>query len=90
MLMSLERSLSFDKDGFDDLMYWIKKDRRKAEKIGKLLEEIRRDPFTGKGKPELLKHDYSGFWSRRIDKEHRIVYSADDVNIYIISCRYHY
>jgi len=59
-------------------------------KIGELIEEIRRSPFSGKGNPEPLKHNLSGYWSRRIADEHRLVYSVTDHEVQIISCKYHY
>jgi toxin YoeB len=66
--------LVFDENAFEDLAWWVKIDLKKAKKIISLLHEIKRTPFTGRGKPEALKHALSGCWSRRIDKEHRIVY----------------
>lgn len=84
------RSLEFDPAAFEDLAWWIEKDRRKAIRIVKLIREIQRDPFSGPGKAEPLKHELSGCWSRRIDSEHRLVYEVTDVNIRILACRYHY
>jgi toxin YoeB len=88
--MTFEKPLEFDQDAVEDLSYWVKKDRRKAEKILDLIQEIAKAPFYGTGKPEPLKYDLSGCWSRRIDQEHRIVYSVDDEKIRILSCRFHY
>ena len=88
--MRLLRSLEFDQSGFEDLIWWIKKDRKKALRIVKLITEIQRDTFNGTGKPEPLKHDLSGCWSRHIDKEHRIVYEVKEDKIRILACRYHY
>lgn len=82
--------MEFDQDAVEDLAYWVKKDRRKAEKILGLVQEIAKDPFYGTGKPEPLKYDLSRCWSRRIDKEHRVVYSVDNEKIRILSCRFHY
>lgn len=82
--------MEFDLAAVEDLSYWVKKDRRKAEKILDLVQEIGNDPFRGTGKPEPLKFDLSGCWSRRIDQEHRIVYSVEDKKIRILSCRFHY
>jgi toxin YoeB len=65
-------------------------DRKQALKIIKLIQEVQRDPFQGIGKPEKLKHDLSGCWSRRIDKEHRLVYEVLEDKIRILSCRFHY
>lgn len=83
-------NLEFDNNAFDDLRYWIETDRKKAQKIMALLEEVKRTPFAGKGKPEPLKYDLKKAWSRRIDHEHRLVYTVDDQKIRILSCRYHY
>ncbi|MEE8524996.1 MAG: Txe/YoeB family addiction module toxin, partial [Thermoanaerobaculia bacterium] len=68
----------------------IKKDRRIALRIVKVIEDIQRDPFSGIGRPEMLKHDFSGCWSRCIDREHRLVYEVLDQKIRILACRYHY
>ncbi len=83
-------NLEFDINALQDLTYWVKIDRRKAEKILKLVKEVLKSPFTGRGKPEPLKHSLAGCWSRRIDPEHRLVYSVDDQKIRILSCRFHY
>jgi len=82
--------LVFDSAGFEDLSWWIEKDRKKALRIIKLIKEIQRDPFHGTGKPEPLKHELSGCWSRRIDQEHRLVYEVKKDTIRILACRYHY
>ena len=83
-------NLEFDNNAFDDLRYWIEIDRKKAQKITALLEEVKRTPFVGTGKPEPLKYDLKKAWSRRIDHEHRLVYTVDEEKIRILSCRYHY
>jgi len=83
-------NLEFDQNAFDDLRYWVEIDRKKAQKILSLIEEIKRTPFTGTGKPEPLKHTLEKCWSRRIDHEHRLVYTIEDKKIRILSCRYHY
>lgn len=85
-----ERSLEFDINAFEDLAWWIKQDRKKALRIVDLVLDIERDPFSGIGKPEPLKHEYAGCWSRRIDQEHRIVYQVLPNKIRILACRYHY
>ena len=85
-----ERSLEFDINAFEDLAWWIKNDRKKALRIVELIFAIEREPFTGLGKPEPLKHEYSGCWSRRVDQEHRIVYEVLPDKIRILACRYHY
>ncbi|MGH7497142.1 MAG: Txe/YoeB family addiction module toxin [bacterium] len=84
------RSLEFDPAGFEDLAWWIEKDRKKALRVIKLIKEIEHDPFTGMGKPEPLKHEFSGCWSRRIDDEHRLIYEVKEDKIRILACRYHY
>ena len=84
------RSLEFDQSGFEDLAWWIEQDRKVALKIVKLIREIQRDPFQGTGKPEPLKHELIGCWSRRIDQEHRLVYQVHGSKIRILACRYHY
>ena len=84
------RSLEFDQAAFDDLAWWIKKDRKVALRIIKLINDVQRNPFQGLGKPEPLKHELSGCWSRRIDSEHRLVYQILESKIRILACRYHY
>jgi len=82
--------LEFDPCAIEDLAWWIEKDRKKALKIIRLIPEVQRDPFHGTGKPEPLKHELSGCWSRRIDEEHRLVYEVQENRIRILACRYHY
>ncbi len=82
--------ISFDKAGWADYIYWQEKDRKIVKKINSLVKEIVRDPFSGIGKPEQLKHDLAGFWSRRITDEHRLVYAVGKNSILIVSCRFHY
>jgi len=84
------KSLEFDPAGFEDRAWWIKKDRKKAFRIINLIKELYRDPFRGTGKPEPLKHELAGCWSRRIDQEHRLVYQVKKDKIRILACRYHY
>ena len=84
------RNLEFDANAFEDLAWWIKQDRKKALRIVELIKEIGREPFKGIGKPEPLKHEFKGCWSRRIDGEHRIIYQVLDDKIRILACRYHY
>jgi len=83
-------NVSFTPSAFDDLRYWIRHDRKMAERILSLLEEVKRTPFTGTGKPEPLKFQLAGCWSRRISLEHRLVYLVKDEEITVIACRYHY
>jgi toxin YoeB len=80
----------WDKSAWDDYQFWIDSDRKVFQKINSLIKECLRTPYTGSGKPEALKQNLSGFWSRRITGEHRLVYKADDDILYIAQCRYHY
>ena len=84
------RSLEFDPAAFEDLTWWIQQDRDKAFRIVNLIKDVQRDPFRGIGKPEPLKHVLKGCWSRRIDREHRLVYEVTEGKIRILACRYHY
>lgn len=84
------RNLEFDPAGFEDLAWWVDKDRKTALRIIKLIKEVQRDPFHGIGKPEPLRHQFAGCWSRRIDDEHRLVYEVFEDKIRILACRYHY
>ena len=84
------KSLEFDASAFEDLAWWIEQDRDKALKIIKLIKEVQRDPFRGIGKPEPLRHELAGCWSRRIDQEHRLIYQVTSEKIRILACRYHY
>lgn len=84
------RSLEFDPAAFEDLAWWVQQDRSQALRIIKLIREIQREPFAGLGKPEPLKHELSGCWSRRVDQEHRLVYQVLENKIRILGCRYHY
>lgn len=88
--MTPVRSLEFDPAAFEDLAWWVQQDRKKALRIFKLIQQLQTEPFTGIGKPEPLKHDLAGCWSRRIDEEHRLVYEVSEVKIRILACRYHY
>ena len=82
--------LLWDSDAWSEYLEWLDKDRKTLKKINKLLNDMCRDPFHGIGKPEPLKEGLSGFWSRRITDEHRIVYAVDNDKIHIISCKSHY
>jgi toxin YoeB len=84
------RNIEFDPEAFDDLAWWAEQDRSKTIRIIRLVGDTQRDPFTGIGKPEPLKHELAGCWSRRIDQEHRLVYQVLPATIRIIACRYHY
>ncbi|TFH27062.1 MAG: Txe/YoeB family addiction module toxin [Bacteroidia bacterium] len=80
----------FNSDSWEEYLHWQSTNRKMTGKINALLEDISRHPFTGLGKPELLKHDLAGFWSRRIDQEHRLVYRVTDDEIRVYSCKFHY
>ena len=82
--------LKWADEAWEDYLWWHKHDRRLYERVNKLIEEIRKDPFRGIGKPEPLRHGWSGYWSRRITEEHRLVYKVAGKTAHIISCRYHY
>jgi toxin YoeB len=82
--------LIFSDNAWEDYLYWEKTDKKTLRRINKLIKEIKRNPFEGIGKPEPLKHALSGYWSRRINDEHRIVYKASSDAIHIAQLRYHY
>ncbi len=82
--------LSFADDAWDDYLYWQKNDKKILNKINRLIKEIAREPFEGIGEPEPLKYNWSGYWSRRITIEHRLVYKVTDDHLLIAQCRYHY
>jgi len=82
--------LEIDPHALEDLTYWLQKDIKKLNKIFKLLEVILKTPFEGIGKPEPLKYGLSKCCSRRIDREHRIVYKVENKTVIILQCRYHY
>jgi len=84
------RTLEFVPDAFNEYQRWIETDRRIALKIGDLIRDIIRTPFSGIGKPEALKHQFKGYWSRRINREHRLIYKATKTSIVILSCYSHY
>lgn len=83
-------SLAWTDHAWEDCLYWQKEDMKILEEINDLLEECQRHPFTGTGKPEPLRNNLTGFWSRRITKEHRLVYLPEDNAIYVLACRFHY
>jgi len=81
----------FENTGFEDLFYWAKNDRKILSKIIVLIADIRKHPYEGLGKPEALKYDFAGYWSRRITQEHRLVYKMDEEdNVVVFQCRFHY
>ena len=77
-------------DAWADYVYWQGQDRKTLKRINKLIKNTQKTPFEGIGKPEPLKENLSGFWSRRIDETNRLVYVVDNNNLTILSCRYHY
>lgn len=80
----------FVDESWEDYLYWQQNDKKMLLRINDLLKDILRDPFSGKGKPEPLKFNYKGFWSRRIDDNHRLIYKIQDDEIIIAKCRFHY
>ena len=82
--------LIFAEKAWEDYLYWQKTDKKMLKRINVLIKDITREPFEGIGKPEPLKHALSGYWSRRINDEHRIVYKVHDVSLLIAQLRYHY
>ena len=82
--------LSWEDDAWEDYLYWQTQDKKILKRVNALIKDIRRSTFEGIGKPEPLKHNLSGWWSRRIDETNRIIYYERDGIIYIVSCRGHY
>ncbi|MHC1707071.1 MAG: Txe/YoeB family addiction module toxin [Bacteroidales bacterium] len=82
--------ITFSKNAWEDYTSWLSEDKRILKKINVLIKDIQRTPYEGLGKPEPLKYDLSGLWSRRIDREHRLVYQANETELLIFSCRFHY
>jgi toxin YoeB len=82
--------IAWTRNAWSDYLYWQTQDKKTFRRINKLITETQRNPFEGIGKPEPLKENLSGFWSRRIDETNRLVYAVDNETITIIACRYHY
>ena len=82
--------LIFTKNAWDDYLSWQKIEKKIVKKINGLIKDIQRNPFDGLGKPERLKYDLAGYWSRRIDNEHRLVYQVVNNELLIYACRFHY
>ncbi len=82
--------ISWHPQAWEDYLYWQQEDKRILKRINALIKDIQRSPFEGIGKPEPLKYEWSGFWSRRINDEHRLVYTYQDGQMIIAQCRYHY
>jgi toxin YoeB len=83
-------NLVFAENAWDDYLYWQRQDSKKVERINELLKGISREPYKGIGKPEPLRGNLSGWWSRRIDTEHRLVYRIEANQVIVLQCRYHY
>lgn len=83
-------SIIFMNDAWEDYLYWQQTDKSMLRKINQLIKEISRTPFDGTGKPEPLKENLAGFWSRRINLEHRLVYKVENDSVIVLQCRYHY
>jgi toxin YoeB len=86
----MSRKLAWTDDAWTDYLYWQTQDKKTLKRINKLIEATLRMPFEGIGKPEPLKENLAGFWSRRIDDTHRLVYAVEDEYLTILACRYHY
>ena len=84
------RAIRFVPDAWDAYLYWQDQDRKTLKRLNQLIVAAARDPFAGIGKPEALRGDLSGYWSRRIDEANRLVYRANDAELVIIACRFHY
>ncbi|TFC85346.1 Txe/YoeB family addiction module toxin [Cryobacterium sp. TMT2-10] len=83
-------NIVFTDVGWNDYQHWVATDKAMVKRINKLIAEVQRTPFSGMGKPEALKHQLSGYWSRRITEEHRQVYAVEENQIVVIAARYHY
>ena len=84
------RQAEFDPSALEDLLWWMQHDRKTALRTLRLVKEVMRTPFEGTGKPEPLRHELRGAWSRRITKEHRLVYVVSEEHVRFVACRYHY
>jgi toxin YoeB len=85
-----KRRVHWTRQALEDLAHWDDGDRRVASRIRQLVEQIEQQPFTGIGKPEPLRYEWSGYWSRRITREHRLIYRLEGDTVYIAQCRFHY
>jgi toxin-antitoxin system, toxin component, Txe/YoeB family len=86
----LKTKIKFQDDAWSDYLYWQQQDKRILDRINSLINEISRTPYAGTGKPEPLKYELTGYWSRRINDQHRLIYKVVGDTIIIIQCRYHY
>ncbi|MCL5030104.1 MAG: Txe/YoeB family addiction module toxin [Bacteroidetes bacterium] len=84
------RKIVLTNSALEDLVFWSKNDAKTIRKIFNLISDVQKNPFEGIGKPEALKHDLAGCWSRRIDETNRLVYQITEAEVIIMSCRYHY
>jgi toxin YoeB len=84
------KKVAFEPEAFEDLGEWATEDKKNFKKILALIKDIQREPFSGIGKPEALKYELQGYWSRRITDEHRLVYKVEEDLLIILSCKYHY
>jgi toxin YoeB len=84
------KKIAFEETAFQHFTEWASTDKKLYQRIVNLIKDILRQPYAGIGKPEALKHEFSGYWSRRINDEHRLVYKVDDDTVIIASCKYHY
>ena len=83
-------TITFSSDAWADYVRWQAEDRKVAKRINELVKDIQRNGNEGIGKPEPLRHEFSGYWSRRITHEHRLIYKITDGGVYLVACRYHY
>jgi toxin YoeB len=82
--------IAWAEKAWEDYLYWQQTDKKNLKRVNRLLMEITRQPYAGIGDPEPLKHSWTGYWSRRIDREHRLIYKVTDNTIIVVQCRYHY
>lgn len=83
-------NLMFSPEAWEDYLFWQSTDRKTLKRVNALLEAVVWEPFEGIGKPEPLRHELAGWWSRRIDEEHRLIYRVEDETVFVAQCRYHY
>jgi toxin YoeB len=84
------KKVAFEPEAFEQLGQWVTEDKKVFKKILELIKDIQREPFSGIGKPEPLKYELQGYWSRRINDEHRLIYKMEEDLLIILSCKYHY
>lgn len=82
--------LAWSKQGWEDYLFWQQSDKKMLKRINTLIKEAMREPFEGIGSPEALKYSWTGYWSRRLDREHRLVYTVVGGSLVVAQCRYHY